>query len=177
MPGPQDWTPLKEILVGHCEAIGRDPAEITCSVNVRLNEVGGIGPGAELAAQYQDVGVDLVIFNLPQPFDATVLEPLAEAVSAARLTPATACTAVATTAAGPYVARSARSIRNSKSVSSPPWIGAVYAGAHRGDGGRRRRLDRPAVDAELVVDLARPGRHARRSARHGGGPTPWATDR
>ena len=82
VPGPQDWTSLKEILVGHCEAIGRDPAEITCSVNVRLNEVGGIAPGAELAAQYRDVGVDLVIFNLPQPFDPSVLEPLAEAVSA-----------------------------------------------------------------------------------------------
>jgi hypothetical protein len=80
--GPQEWTPLKEILVGHCESIGRDPAEITCSVNVRLGEVGGIGPGAELAARYRDAGADLVIFNLPQPFDPAVLEPLAEAVSA-----------------------------------------------------------------------------------------------
>src|SRR5262245_48608099 len=35
VPGPQEWTALKEILVGHCEAIGRDPAEITCSANVR----------------------------------------------------------------------------------------------------------------------------------------------
>jgi F420-dependent oxidoreductase-like protein len=82
VPGPQEWKPLKEILVGHCEAIGRDPAEITCSVNVRIGEVGGIDPGAELAARYRDAGVDLVIFNLPQPFDPAVLEPLAEAVSA-----------------------------------------------------------------------------------------------
>jgi F420-dependent oxidoreductase-like protein len=81
VPGPQEWAALKEILVGHCEAIGRDPAEITCSANVRLGEVGGIGPGAELAARYQEAGVDLVIFNLPQPFDPAVLEPLAEAVS------------------------------------------------------------------------------------------------
>ena len=44
--------------------------------------MGGIGPGAELAARYRDAGVDLVIFNLPQPFDPTVLEPLADAVSA-----------------------------------------------------------------------------------------------
>jgi F420-dependent oxidoreductase-like protein len=82
VPGPQEWTALKEILVGHCEAIGRDPAEITCSVNVRLGEVGGIGPGAELAARYREAGVDLVIFNLPQPFDPAVLDPLADAVSA-----------------------------------------------------------------------------------------------
>jgi F420-dependent oxidoreductase-like protein len=81
VPGPQEWAALKEILVGHCEAIGRDPAEITCSANVRLGELGGIGPGAELAARYQEAGVDLVIFNLPQPFDTAVLEPLAEAVS------------------------------------------------------------------------------------------------
>ena len=30
----------------------------------------------------RDAGVDLVIFNLPQPFDPTVLDPLADAVSA-----------------------------------------------------------------------------------------------
>jgi len=82
VPGPQEWTPLKEILVGHCEDLGRDPAEITCSVNVRLGEVGGIGPGAELAARYRDAGADLVIFNLPQPFDPDVVEPLADALSA-----------------------------------------------------------------------------------------------
>ena len=82
VPGPQEWTALKEILAGHCEAIGRDAAEITCSANVRLSEAGGIGPGAELAARYQEAGVDLVIFNLPQPFDPAVLEPLADAVSA-----------------------------------------------------------------------------------------------
>jgi F420-dependent oxidoreductase-like protein len=82
VPGPQEWTALKEILVGHCEAIDRDPSEITCSANVRLGEVGGIGPGAELAARYQEAGVDLVIFNLAQPFDPAVLEPLADAVSA-----------------------------------------------------------------------------------------------
>jgi F420-dependent oxidoreductase-like protein len=82
MGDPDADREVSRILDEHCEAIGRDPAEITCSANVRLNELGGIGPGAELAARYEEAGVDLVIFNLPQPFDPAVLEPLADAVSA-----------------------------------------------------------------------------------------------
>ena len=37
VPGPEEWKPLKDILVGHCEDVGRDPTEITCSVNVRID--------------------------------------------------------------------------------------------------------------------------------------------
>ena len=69
---------MKEILVQHCEDIGRDPHEITCSVNVRIGDVGGVGPALDVAARYQELGVDLLIFNLPQPFDADILEPLEE---------------------------------------------------------------------------------------------------
>src|SRR5690242_19742860 len=32
----EEWLALKEILAGHCAEIGRDPAEITCSTNVRV---------------------------------------------------------------------------------------------------------------------------------------------
>ena len=39
---PEDWQSLKETLVEHCEQLGRDPAEITCSVNVRMED--GSGP-------------------------------------------------------------------------------------------------------------------------------------
>ena len=52
---------LKEMLVGHCAAIGRDPAEITCSVNVRVDPDAGAAsrPSTEAAA-YRDAGADLV---------------------------------------------------------------------------------------------------------------------
>jgi F420-dependent oxidoreductase-like protein len=78
---PGEWPELKEALLGHCAALGRDPAEITCSVNVRIDPAKGVGPAAEEAAVYKDLGVDLVIVNLPQPFRVDVLGPLAEALA------------------------------------------------------------------------------------------------
>ena len=78
---PDEWPVLKETLLGHCAALGRDPSEITCSVNVRIDPAKGIGPAVEEAAVYKDLGVDLVIVNLPQPFRVDVLGPLAEALA------------------------------------------------------------------------------------------------
>jgi F420-dependent oxidoreductase-like protein len=75
---PAEWPPLKEVLVQHCQDIGRDPYEITCSVNVRIGDVGGVGPALDIAAHYRELGVDLMIFSLPQPFDPAVLESLEE---------------------------------------------------------------------------------------------------
>jgi F420-dependent oxidoreductase-like protein len=74
--GPEDWLSLKGTLVEHCEQFGRDPAEITCSVNVRIDD--GVGPAAEVAAAYRDVGVDLAIMNLPHRAPPDVLGPLAD---------------------------------------------------------------------------------------------------
>jgi F420-dependent oxidoreductase-like protein len=74
-----EWRSLKETLVGHCEALGRDPSEITCSVNVRMNE--GIGPAAAMAAAYRDAGADLVIMNLPHAAPPDILPPLVDALA------------------------------------------------------------------------------------------------
>jgi F420-dependent oxidoreductase-like protein len=75
---PDDWSSLKETLVEHCEQLGRDPAEITCSVNVRVQD--GIGPAAELAAAYRDAGADLAIMNLPHQAPPDILGQLADAL-------------------------------------------------------------------------------------------------
>jgi F420-dependent oxidoreductase-like protein len=75
-----DWRSLKETLVEHCKRLGRDPAGITCSVNVRLDD--GIEAAAEQAAAYRDAGVDLAIMNLPHRAEPGILAPLAEALSA-----------------------------------------------------------------------------------------------
>ena len=77
--GTEDWLSLKETLVEHCEQLGRDPAEITCSVNVRLDD--GIEAAAEQAAAYRDAGVDLAIMNLPHRAEPGILAPLAGALS------------------------------------------------------------------------------------------------
>jgi F420-dependent oxidoreductase-like protein len=79
-PGPEDWLSLQETLIEHCLSIGRDPGEITCSVNVRVEGPDGIKPAAELAAAYRDAGADLVIMNLPLAADPAMVAPLAEAL-------------------------------------------------------------------------------------------------
>ena len=81
---PQDpaaWPGLRDVLHEHCATLGRDPAEITCSVNVRVDAAKGAGHAAEQAAVYRELGVDLVIVNLPQPFDPAFLDPLAAALA------------------------------------------------------------------------------------------------
>ena len=78
---PQEWASLKRTLVEHCGAVGRDPGEITCSVNVRVEGTDAIKRAAGQAAAYRDAGADLVILNLPVPAEPAMLEPLAEAVA------------------------------------------------------------------------------------------------
>jgi alkanesulfonate monooxygenase SsuD/methylene tetrahydromethanopterin reductase-like flavin-dependent oxidoreductase (luciferase family) len=78
--GPQDWLELKDVLAGHCAAIGRDVNEITCSVNLRIEPDGNLEPTAAAAAAYRDAGVDLLIVGLPLRAKPDSLGPLAEAL-------------------------------------------------------------------------------------------------
>jgi len=78
---PQDWLDLAGTLRSHCAALGRDPGEITCSVNIRVEDAAGIGQAAGLAAAYRDVGVDLAIMNLPLDAEPGILVPLAGALA------------------------------------------------------------------------------------------------
>jgi len=75
----EDWRALKEILLIRCDEVGRDPADIACSVNVRMDN--GIGPAVEEAAAYREAGVDIVVLNLPHDAEPGLLEPLAEALA------------------------------------------------------------------------------------------------
>jgi F420-dependent oxidoreductase-like protein len=78
---PGEWRSLKQTLVEHCQRLGRDPAEITCSVNVRIDPGEGIGPAVEAAAAYRDAGADLAIMNLPHGAAPDILASLAGALS------------------------------------------------------------------------------------------------
>jgi F420-dependent oxidoreductase-like protein len=77
-PNPEDWLSLKETLAEHCASLGRDPAEITCSVNVRMDD--GLDAAVATAAAYRDAGADLVIMNLPHRAPPETLAPLADAL-------------------------------------------------------------------------------------------------
>jgi F420-dependent oxidoreductase-like protein len=79
--GVDDWRDLKNVLVAHCETIGRDPKEITCSVNVLVDPEKGVEAAAEQAAAYGEAGVDLVVMNLPHRAKPGSLDPLAEALT------------------------------------------------------------------------------------------------
>ncbi len=76
-----DWLSLKETLAAHCEHIRRDPAEITCSVNIRVEPADGVLAAAELAAAYDAAGADLAIMNLPLRAEPGILGPLADALA------------------------------------------------------------------------------------------------
>jgi F420-dependent oxidoreductase-like protein len=77
---PEQWVELKQVLAGHCAAIGRDVSEITCSVNVRISPDGNLEPALAAAAAYRDAGVDLLIVILPHHAKPDFLKPLAEAL-------------------------------------------------------------------------------------------------
>ena len=78
--GPADWLDLKETLLGHCAAIGRDPAEITCSANVRLDgdSAADLDGVAAAVAAYRDAGADLAVVGLPLHAKPDLLGPLAD---------------------------------------------------------------------------------------------------
>ena len=76
-----DWRELKEVLAGHCAAIGRDVNEITCSVNVRADLDAGLEPLVAAVTGYRDAGADLIIVGLPLHAKPDSLPPLAEALT------------------------------------------------------------------------------------------------
>lgn len=77
---PEEFARKRAVLASHCADIGRDPAEITHSVQGRFDPEKGYAAAVEWAASFADQGADLAIFYLPTPHDPAVLEPLAEAV-------------------------------------------------------------------------------------------------
>ena len=82
MIGTAEWTELREVLEEHCEAVGRDSAEIDCSVHVRYSNDDDVSQLAELAADHLANGVDVVVFTMGNPNDVSMVTPLAEALSA-----------------------------------------------------------------------------------------------
>jgi F420-dependent oxidoreductase-like protein len=78
---PEEWKPLKDVLVQRCEEAGRDVNEITCSVNVRIDPDVPLDTAVAAAAAYAEAGVDLAVMNLPLDAPPSVLEPLAKALA------------------------------------------------------------------------------------------------
>jgi F420-dependent oxidoreductase-like protein len=81
---PADWLDLKQALTAHCADLGRDPAEITCSVNVRLDSGSDadLDAAAKSVAGYRDAGADLAVVGLPLQAGPDILGPLAGRLAA-----------------------------------------------------------------------------------------------
>lgn len=77
---PSDWLELNEVLLGHCEKVGRDPSEIDRSIHLAFDPDMAAAAYAELAAGFFDVGVDIVVWSMRGDVDANRLEPLADAL-------------------------------------------------------------------------------------------------
>ena len=67
-------------LLRHCDAVGRNIAEIECSVQIALPANQSPDASAQQAQALADAGVDTVIFSLRTPYDAAIIEPLGKAL-------------------------------------------------------------------------------------------------
>ena len=71
----------RDVLAGHCAAIGRDPGEIMTSTHLRLPPSGEVDGVVAQAEAFAEVGLDLGIVYLPPPHTPDVLEPLANGLA------------------------------------------------------------------------------------------------
>jgi F420-dependent oxidoreductase-like protein len=78
---PADWLELDEVLRGHCEAVGRDHAEITRSIHLGYDEDSEPAALAAKAETFFEVGVDVVVWSMRGAIDPARLAPLADALN------------------------------------------------------------------------------------------------
>ena len=82
MVDPKEWLELREVLEGHCQAVGRDSGEIDCSVHIRYSQGDDVSRIADEAANHLSNGADVVVFTMGSPNDVSMVAPLAEALEA-----------------------------------------------------------------------------------------------
>lgn len=78
---PDDWRRLDEVLRSHCDAAGRDQAEIVRSVHLAYGPDDEPAALAESAEGFFEAGVDVVVWSMRGPVRPERLPPLAEALA------------------------------------------------------------------------------------------------
>jgi F420-dependent oxidoreductase-like protein len=78
----EDFVAARDALHEHCADLGRDPGQILISHQMRF--AGDPAATAAEAARFAEVGAELSIVYLPQPYTPAVLEPLAYALAELR---------------------------------------------------------------------------------------------
>ena len=75
-----EWSELREVLEGHCQAVGRDSSEIDCSVHVWYGPDDDVSELADAAGRHHANGVDVVLFSMGSPNQPSMVTALAEAL-------------------------------------------------------------------------------------------------
>ncbi len=75
---PEIFTQKRTVLAGHCEVVGRELEDITCSVQIALQADQDPRSAVDEAAALFDAGADVIIFTLRNPYSVAVVERLAE---------------------------------------------------------------------------------------------------
>lgn len=77
MVDPADWPRLDDVLAGHCQEAGRDPAEITRSAHIRWSKDQPVEEVVAGADRLFEAGVEVVVFTLTSPYRVSMVEDLA----------------------------------------------------------------------------------------------------
>jgi alkanesulfonate monooxygenase SsuD/methylene tetrahydromethanopterin reductase-like flavin-dependent oxidoreductase (luciferase family) len=75
-----EFAELDNVLMEHCEAVGRDSSEIARSIHLPFEPGRSPGEMVNLANTYFAAGVDIVVWSWRGPLDPARLEPLATAI-------------------------------------------------------------------------------------------------
>jgi hypothetical protein len=77
---PAAWLELDGVLREHCERVGHDQSEIARSIHLGFDPDSDPGTLNDQAASFFDAGVDIVVWSMRGPMDASRLAPLAAAL-------------------------------------------------------------------------------------------------
>ena len=77
---PEIFVAKNDVLLKHCADIGRDPKEITRSVQIAMPSDQAPEEAAAAAAALGEAGVDVVIFTIRNPYRASLVEALARSL-------------------------------------------------------------------------------------------------
>ncbi len=78
---PAEWTELDSVLRRHCDRVGRDQADIARSIHLGFSPDDDVNALADQAESFFEVGVDIVVWSMRGPMDASRLAPLATALT------------------------------------------------------------------------------------------------
>lgn len=79
---PASWAEINAVVDGHCADLGRDPSELTRSIQLAWADGDDPQELADRAAAFAAVGVDQINFSMRAPYRVGGLEPLADALRA-----------------------------------------------------------------------------------------------